>query len=143
MSKPNAKIPILLVLGSLALGVWAYWLWLRPVNVEILEGVVLRSRPLILAISKYEQDRGVPPPDLKALVPRYRSRIPAPGLNSAAAYSYEAGNSIPGGRDNPWMLWVGVDNDSRLIYLPLQNYRPDRPYEYQRVGDWDLEIAPD
>ncbi len=143
MSKPSAKLPILLVLGSLAVAVWGYWAWVHPVDAKALDKVVLRSRPLIVAITKYEQDRGAPPPDLKALVPRYLSRIPAPGLNSAAAYGYEAGNSIPGGRDNSWMLWVDVDADSRLIYLPRQNYQPDKPYQFQRVGDWDLEIAPD
>jgi hypothetical protein len=101
-----------------------------------------RSRPLIAAIEKYEQDHSVPPPTLDALVPHYLPAIPTTGMMAYPEYEYHTG--VDARREyagNPWALSVstpsGGINFDTILYFPNQNY-PKHGYGgwLEPIGDW-------
>lgn len=100
-----------------------------------------RSAPLVAAIKRYENDHGMPPPSLSALVPDYLTEIPDTGIMAYPAYTYETGTRAESHEGNPWLLRVstpsGGINFDQFLYFPMQNY-PQRGYggSFQRIRDW-------
>lgn len=101
-----------------------------------------RSRPLIAAISAYQQDHQRPPGDLRELVPSYLPNIPQTGLRFSPSYAYVVGDKARDERrGNPWALvveassgWLSYD---QFVYYPLGNYAGSTDdHNVERIGEW-------
>lgn len=98
-----------------------------------------RSRPLVDAIRKFEEQNGYPPPQLENLVPDFLPDVPETGMGVSPQYRYETDSSNDGNRvaktyhGNRWILFVPVPDWNTewrgLLYYPDQNYDD---YEYPR-----------
>jgi hypothetical protein len=95
------------------------------------------AAPLVMAVHRFEKERGTPPSSLQELVPVYLSELPA---WSGRLRYFAAGQTDFELYENPWILKVdagfGLGFDS-FVYFPKQNYPPylygGRP---ERVGAW-------
>ena len=59
-----------------------------PGPLSVLQPFVERSKPLIEAIGRFEQDHGMPPATLDDLVPGYLEKVPDTGLKECPKYKY-------------------------------------------------------
>lgn len=123
-----------LYFATLIPGTWLAW-QLRTFGFYLAAG---RASPLVEAIRRYEDDTGLPPPDMSALVPNYLAQIPhgLPRLDLISGEAVE--REFPG---NTWWLEadvsVGVLNFDRWMYLPQENYPASGPSgTYEPVGGW-------
>lgn len=104
-------------------------------------GLADRSKPLIEAVKRYEQELGKPPESLEALVPNYLPQAPSTRLGAYPKYEYVSGDRAKRYQGNPWVIYVftpsGGINFDQFMYFPLQNY-PKKGYggTLERIGDW-------
>jgi len=112
---------------------------------------------VVHAINRYQEDFGMPPPSIEALVPAYLEQVPNTGLSDYPNYEYQMFTNSKsslvwydlGSRKGKPMdgLWVYIDGDSDHAILALTldqndcvvNARVDRmPKEYQEI-EFDME----
>ena len=65
-----------------------------------------RSKPLVEAIHRYEQDHGTPPKELTDLTPHYIQKIPSTGMAAYPEYHYETNKNPEHYEGNPWILFI-------------------------------------
>ncbi len=112
-----------------------------PIKRHMLEKVMARAEPLIVAVRKFETANGKPPLHLFALVPNQIAAIPTPGIGTSPEFGYRLPKPGEEGEGNPWMLIVhppvaGIGFDV-FIYLPKQNYPETGWGGYlERMGNW-------
>lgn len=100
-----------------------------------------RSKPLVVAIEKFESEKGHPPQSLRALVPEYIPEVPWTRIGSSPTYDYRtppSGDFLTGN----WYLGINV-SDSGLMDWDTFFYDPKRLYDesnsydsFKRFGDW-------
>ena len=88
------------------------------------EQLVLRSEPLVRAIHEYEDIRGLAPEKLVHIVPQYVREIPTTQLGAYPDFEYRKISDPALMAGNTWLLELSISTspESRLVYLPGQNY---------------------
>jgi hypothetical protein len=136
--------------GFLAMGIVA--LLLGPVvRRHAFAGLAERSRIVVDAIKKYEQQVGAPPSTLAELVPAYLSSYPSTGMAGYPEYRYVA-CPTPKRLGPQWALCVdcssGILNYDQFTYSPLTGSEwagnpttrsEEKGKPRDRYGDWVYE----
>ena len=121
---------MLLLAGGTGLGTgWAVDRW-RIVRMTV------RGAPVVAAIKQYESEHGVPPGDLKALVPKYLpAGIPDPCLGKEREFRYSRATSESPDWlldvESPWPRLLGPDS---IQYTPNGRYYPSADYDI--IAGW-------
>jgi hypothetical protein len=93
------------------------------------EQMAERTKPLIAAIKKFEQQEGRAPNGLEELVPKYLFAVPWTGIGAYPKYQYEKLEKDT----DPWEL--RVDCGQGLLNWDEFYYRPSEKYG-KRYGGW-------
>ncbi|MEO0415245.1 MAG: hypothetical protein AAF226_09870 [Verrucomicrobiota bacterium] len=106
-----------------------------------LEELVIRSQPLVDAISTYTDMHGRPPAELADMVPSILEAIPDSKFagNTPYIYAFSTENWPLDG--NPWILYLRTTRGSfgfdRFIYYPSETYPKLGPSGwYEPIGNW-------
>lgn len=91
--------------------------------------MAIRTKPLIKAIRRFEEEHGCAPAELEDLVPAYIARIPSTGIAAYPEYRYEKLEND----SDPWEL--RVDCGRNILSFDEFYYRPSEKYG-KRYGGW-------
>lgn len=95
-----------------------------------------RTKPLVAAIKKYENQKGHALEQLEDLVPEFLPEVPKTGIGAYPDYHYERLE----GETDPWELsvWcgVGISNWDEFFYRPSEKYGERAGGWVEPVGDW-------
>ncbi|MCM3874734.1 MAG: hypothetical protein ND895_28910 [Pyrinomonadaceae bacterium] len=100
-----------------------------------------RSRPLILAIHRFEAKYGKPPENLEQITPEFLPQVPKTGMGAYPEYEYQRVNDRNSYEGNAWVVTVsassGLVNWDQFLYFPKQNY-PKSGYGggIERIEEW-------
>jgi len=84
-------------------------------------GQRIRCGPLLAAITEYEADNGSPPPDVRALIPRYLDAAPSTDIGAFPRYYYRTGEFVRDRTGDEWMIEIPVETilgTDRFSLLP-------------------------
>lgn len=108
----------------------------RLIRMNGFEQLGIRTKPLIVAIEKYEREKRDAPHELGDLVPDYLPAIPSTGIGAYPKYEF---TRLKDERDR-WQLTVscsvGFFNWDEFFYLPSKKYEHRYGGWIEPVGDW-------
>ncbi len=124
--KTRSTAPLVLVPLAIGLisGYCLAWL-IQPDKAEQTSFPVItrNAAPIITALEKYKDDRGLYPPSIESLVPQYIAELPRPGILGASSYEYEFPCRYPAAEEGMYKLFVRFGLEDSYYFLSNEKAR--------------------